>query len=237
MSAFDDIDALAAEYVLGTLDAAERELVARRRSLEPMLDRAIENWQVRLSPLAEALAPIEPPAELFGAIERRIDAATTEEANGTVIDLRRRLRRWRTAAVGLGALAACLTIGFGWREAARRTEPRSFVAVLQKDAASPAFIVSVDIDTKSLTVRPVDAPAEPGKSYELWLVAESLGAPKSLGIVGDRPFTQRPALTGFDRAVLEKATYAVSLEPAGGSPTGAPTGPVLWAGRLVQATP
>jgi anti-sigma-K factor RskA len=237
MSAFDDIDALAAEYVLGTLDAAERELVARRRQVEPMLDRAIENWQVRLSPLTEALAPIEPPAEIFGAIERRIDTVTAEEAQGKVVDLTRRLRRWRLAAVGSGALAACLAIGFGLRETVMRTEPRSFVAVLQKDAASPAFIVTVDIDTKSLTVRPVDAPARPGKSYELWIIDASLGAPKSLGVVGDQKFTQRAALARFDRTVVEKATYAVTLEPAGGSPTGAATGPVLWTGHLVQATP
>ncbi len=63
------------------------------------------------------------------------------------------------------------------------------VAVLQKDAQSPAFLVSVDLDKRQLTIRAVAAEPEPGKSYELWLVHDELKTPRSLGLIGDRPFT------------------------------------------------
>jgi anti-sigma-K factor RskA len=88
-----------------------------------------------------------------------------------------------------------------------------------------------------LTVRPVAAQREPGKSYELWMIHAKLGAPKSLGVIADQGFTVRPALASYDSAVIEDATYAVTLEPQGGSPTGAPTSAPLWTGKLVQARP
>jgi anti-sigma-K factor RskA len=109
--------------------------------------------------------------------------------------------------------------------------------VLQKDAASPAFLVEVDLRSRLLTVRPVAAERQAGKSYELWLIHAKLGAPRSLGVIADQGFTVRPVLTRFDDAVVEDGTYAVTLEPEGGSPTGAPTSAPLWTGKLVQATP
>jgi len=86
-----------------------------------------------------------------------------------------------------------------------------------------------------MTVRPVAAKNESGKSYELWLVQESLGAPKSLGIIDEEGSASHPTLAAFKPDVIKSATYAVSLEPEGGSPTGQPTGPVLFAGKLIPA--
>ena len=73
-----------------------------------------------------------------------------------------------------------------------------YVAVLQKDGGSPAFILTVDGATKNFTVRKVDAAAEPGKSYELWVISDRLGAPRSLGVIGEGDFTARPALAAYD---------------------------------------
>ncbi|MCM3712436.1 hypothetical protein, partial [Sporosarcina luteola] len=74
MSEAEDIDALAAEYALGTLPAAERASVALRARLEPTLAAAIEGWERRLSPLAETIAAREVPPELWSKIEDRIEA-------------------------------------------------------------------------------------------------------------------------------------------------------------------
>ena len=115
--------------------------------------------------------------------------------------------------------------------------PSRFVAVLQQDAASPAFILTVDIEGRSLTVRRVAADVQIGKSYELWLVSDRFPAPRSLGVVGDKEFTVDNRLAAYDPATITTATYAVTLEPEGGSPTGAPSSDVLWAGKLVQALP
>jgi anti-sigma-K factor RskA len=238
MTEDEDIEALAGEYVLGTLDAAERAGVAARRQREPVLDAAIEAWTRRLAPLDEAAPPVEPPAGLFARIEDAISAASpAAAASGEIIDLTRRLRRWRASAFAGGAIAAGLALVILTQNLLRKTEPSSFVAVLQKDAASPAFLVEVDLASRLLTVRPVAAERAPNKSYELWIIHAKLGAPKSLGVVADQGFTVRPALVGFDSAVIEDATYAVTLEPQGGSPTGAPTSAPLWTGKLVQARP
>jgi anti-sigma-K factor RskA len=231
MSEIDDIDDFAAEYVLGTLDDAERRDVAARRVTDATLNEAIIAWETRLGPLAETIPSVAAPDGAFDLIQRRLTAPAG--ANDNVVDLRRRLGRWRFAAISTGALAACLAIGIAvWPML--RPPAGSFVAVLQKDAASPAFLISVNMDTRVLTVRPVAAPPEPGRSYELWLVNAKLGGPRSLGVIDDRATSIRQAST-YDRATVEDATYAVSLEPAGGSPTGAPTGPVLFTGKLISA--
>jgi anti-sigma-K factor RskA len=231
MTITDEMDDIAAEYVLGTLDGSERASVDSRRGREPDLDRAIAAWEVRLAPLNEFIPSIAPPTRIKASILARLTYASN------VVSLEKRVSRWRSAALGATALAASLVGLVAYREVVRSAAPRSYVAVLQKDAASPAFLMTVDVDARTLTIRPVAAQQLAGKSYELWLVNEKLGAPKSLGVVGDRPFSVSPQLASYATSDIRDATYAVTLEPEGGSPSGAPTGPVLYAGKLVQANP
>ncbi len=115
--------------------------------------------------------------------------------------------------------------------------PSRLVAVLQQDPTSPAFLVSVDPTSRTLTVRRVSAAPEPGRSYELWLISNKYPAPRSLGLVGSSEFTSRAVPADFDADTLKSASYAISLEPAGGSPTGAPSGPVLFKGQMVESLP
>lgn len=115
--------------------------------------------------------------------------------------------------------------------------PAQFVAVLQQNSSAPAFILTVDTATKNFTVRKVGATAEPGKSYELWLVSDKLGPPRSLGVIGGSDFTIRPSLSAYDADTINKATYAVTIEPEGGSPTGQATGPIVYTGKLVESVP
>lgn len=234
MSTRDDIDALAGEYVLGTLPAEDRASVAARRTRDAELDAAIRAWEQRLAPLADLARPAEPSAQLKGRIQERI--AASAQASGEVIELRSRLAFWRRSAIAASALAASLIIAVGVREMTPPPKSKNLVAVLQKDAQSPAFLVSVDVDNKLMTVRPVAAPREAGKSYELWIVHDSLGAPRSLGVIDEPGAMERPTLASYKRDVIEGATLAVSLEPEGGSPTGAPTGPVVFAGKMIEAS-
>ena len=99
-----------------------------------------------------------------------------------------------------------------------------YVALLQRDGGSPAFILTVDAATKNFTVRQVGADAEPGKSFELWLISDKLPQPRSLGVIGGSDFTARPVLAAYDADTINTATYAVTVEQAGGSPDGSRTG-------------
>jgi anti-sigma-K factor RskA len=233
----DDIDGLAGEYVLGTLDATERTAVAARRQREHALDTAIIAWEQRLSPLLEAIPEITPPDHIYPQIQMRMSSAggPRTQADADVTKLKRRVSFWRNSAAIASALAASLIVFIGVRELTPKPPSKNLVAVLQKDAASPAFLVSVDVDNRLMTVRPVAAKPEAGKSYELWLVHDSLGAPKSLGVIDEPTAMQRPSLAAYQPEVIKAATFAVSLEPEGGSTTGAPTGPVVFAGKLIPA--
>ena len=235
MTISPDDDFAAAEYALGTLDASERATLAARRLREPELDEAIRGWEARLAALAEAAPEIEPPRDLLPRIEARIRGAPAEATRDmTVVVLQRSVTRWRAAAIAASLVAALFAIGFTALETSRRSIPREYVAILQKDAGSPAFEVTVNLDKQELTVRPVLAQAPPGKAYELWLIDAKLGA-RSLGVVGDR--SRAASLSAYDPAVVENATFAVTVEPPGGSPTGQPSGAPVFVGKLIPVGP
>jgi anti-sigma-K factor RskA len=167
-----------------------------------------------------------------------------------VIALNKQVVCWRTVAAATGAMAAVFALFIITSNLeptvlpdSLRPQPRvivqppqRFVAVLQRDATAPAFILTVDIANRSLTVRRVTAEREPGKSYELWLVSNKFPPPRSLGLVDGDDFTQSSNLSPYDPTTISDATFAVSLEREGGSPSGAPSN-VMFAGKLVESTP
>jgi anti-sigma-K factor RskA len=187
-----------------------------------------------------------------------IAAAAVEQSN--VVEFSRQARRWRGIATAATALAAALVAlvavqvtnpdllpeGLRPKSPPQRVvqvpapappAPAQYVALLQRDSSSPAFILTVDAGTKNFTVRRVGATPEPGKSYELWLVSDKLQRPRSLGVIGGNDFTSRRALASYDTDTVNKATYAVTVEPEGGSPTGQATGPIVFTGKLIETVP
>jgi len=207
------------------------------------------------------LAETPPPVAAEAARGEPVAASpmpVVDDSN--VIRLSLQAQRWRNVAVAMTALAAALVAMLSAQvyrpdllPGALRPKPRiqvvevktpvpaasaaQFVALLQKDSASPAFILTVDAATRNFTVRRVGATPEPGKSFELWIVSDRLQRPRSLGVIGGNDFTVRPALAPYDTDTVNRATYAVSVEPEGGSPTDAPTGPVVFTGKLIETVP
>jgi anti-sigma-K factor RskA len=235
----DDIDGLAAEYVLGTLSMAERADVDRRLRREPGLGIAIANWELRLDPLLGAIRPVAPPTDAFAAIRAKIgttDAAQPSKLSGTteIVDLQRRLRRWQGGAIAAAAMAASLLVFVAMRETAPIRD-ETFVAVLEGDDRNPAFVAAVSTKDRSIMVLRVGEPlaAAPGHSHELWAVGGDSPAPRSLGLLSAASRFPADKLGGFDAAGLQRTTFAISVEPEGGSPTGQPTGPVVFTGKLV----
>lgn len=111
------------------------------------------------------------------------------------------------------------------------------VALLQNDANVPGFVMTVDHASKNFTVRRLGDAPDAGKSYELWIVSDRLQRPRSLGVVGARDFTRSPMLASYDTDTVNRATYAVTLEPEGGSPSGVATGPIVYKGKLIETVP
>ncbi|MCJ2014047.1 anti-sigma factor domain-containing protein [Methylobacterium sp. J-076] len=226
----DDPDGAAGEYVLGTLPEDERAAFAHALEREAGLRAAVSAWEARLSPLAGAIPAATPDPGNWAAIAARIGRRPDAAGGARIVRLERGLRRWRLAAGMAGALAAglALWIAAGPRPAAEGTQ---YLAVVDRGGALPALIVRVDLGSGMVQVRSLAAEAPPDRSLELWYVGAG-AAPRSLGLVTDAGarLPVPPAL----RAGAEGASLAVSVEPKGGSPTGAPTGPVIYSGKLVR---
>ncbi|MFY9956892.1 anti-sigma factor [Bradyrhizobium sp.] len=181
--------------------------------------------------------------------------------HSNVIQLSNRVRRWRSVAMTASAIAAALVamlaievyqpdlLPDGMRAKSRTqvvevkiptavAPSAQYVALLQGQGGGPAFILTVDGATKNFTLRKVGAPvAEPGKSYELWLISDKLPRPRSLGVIGANDFTARPVLSSYDSDVVNAATYAVTVEQAGGSPDGSPHSTPVYTGKLIETVP
>ena len=227
----DETDLRAAEYVLGTLPAAERDAFERERSGDPTLAAAVRGWERRLAPLSLAAPETTPPGAVWQAIAGALHAAGNGAANDNrVALLSRQVRRWRLTAAGAGLLAA----GLAALVVADRPPPAPpatrYVAVVQGGGALPALVVSVDTAAGTAQVRPVSVETPNGRSLQLWYVGAG-AAPKPLGLVGaDASRVALPPEAG--RAT--DGVFAVSVEPPGGSPTGQPTGQVLYTGKLIR---
>ena len=188
---------MAAEYVLGTLASNEREQAQSLIASDPTFAQMVRNWERRLGQLQAMVTSVEPPPETWSRIQARIegvepsgtmllpqhpDHAARVVAEGNVIDLRKRLGRWRQAAAGLAAIAAVLlavvvTTAYNpellpapirpkptevVRIVEREVNPGRFVAVLQPNATSPAFILTVDVASRTEAVRRVASGPPPG---------------------------------------------------------------------------
>lgn len=229
----EDPDGAAGEYVLGTLSAAERVAFAQAMERDAGLRAAVAAWEVRLSPLASTAKPVLPSSDVWAAIEERTVASLTTGGDADRIRMLRLewgIRRWRLAAGTATAIAAglALWLAVGPKPVVR---DRQYLAVVDRGGTLPAMIVRVDLDGGTVQVRSLAAETPPDRSLELWYVGAG-AAPRSLGLVTDAS-VRLPIPAGL-RAGPEGASFAVSVEPKGGSTSGAPTGSVIYSGRLVR---
>ena len=207
---------------------------------------------------SEPQAPLVLPEALMPGPAAFVESRPAEDSN--IVRLVANARRWRRIASVASAIAAALVaiIGVGLSMPdllpdRMRPRPRTqiveakappapaasaqYVAVLQREGGSPAFILTVDDATKNFTVRKVGASAEPGRSFELWLISDKLPKPRSLGVIGASEFTSRPVLSSYDADMVKGATFAVTVEQAGGSPDGAPSSAPVFSGKLIETVP
>ena len=236
-------EALAAEYVLGSLDHAMRLRVEQMMRTDPELARLVDVWQQRLAPLAASVPPVEPPAAVWAGIEQALtDREAGQRPRAVQPAPRRRLSQslgfWRWSTLAASALAAGLALYVAFAPPA---PPARYVAVLSQGDASPSLIVTVDPAAGRMTIRPLETapvegtPAE-DRAMELWLVAGADTPPHSLGLLDPAREISLELDPQVEAGVGPSAALAVSLEPPGGSPTGLPTGPVIYQGPLLPLT-
>lgn len=227
MALSPDDTVTAAELALGLLDGEERVAALRRMLAEPAFAQAVDAWRTRFAALYASYADVEPPAW----IERRL-MAVAENA-----------RPWRWATGVASALAAGLALALVLRPAdvppppAPRPAvpaPVTYAAAMTPTDAAPGTAFAALFDANRGQVRvPTGITVPAGKVAELWRIGAD-GVPHSLGLLNGRG-TTAIALDAADRAALAAgATLAVSIEPPGGSPKTAPTGPVVATGALTR---
>lgn len=219
-------DRLASEYVLGTLRGGARRRFEALLPAHPALRAAVTGWEARLLPLAGVVPPVEPSSGLWTRIEQRLFAQAGAAAAPRWWQ---RLALWQAAATF--ATVAALALGLSLSQPLPMPPPIVVVMLPNPEAAGvlqAGFAAGLTRDGRALVLQPIHAVAPgSGRAFELWAVPAQ-GAPRSLGLVSGQQATtvQRAQL------LTDTAAFAVSLEPSGGSPTGAPTGPILSLGKL-----
>ncbi|GAP36009.1 anti-sigma factor [Piscinibacter sakaiensis] len=223
-------DRLAADYVAGTLRGAARRRFEALLPAHPGLRHAVEAWQDRLLPLTGSVEPQTPPAVVWQRIQARLGGPAPASA-ATAPRWWQRLLLWQGLSAGaLAGLVAALL----WLGSPGLPQP-PLIVVLEPTApaATPgvvraSFVASVSADGRSLSTRPLGEVAlQADRALELWALPAG-AAPRSLGLISPL----RSTAIRRDRLPAGTEGLAVSLEPPGGSPTGAPTGPVLYVGKF-----
>lgn len=221
----EERDQLAGEYVLGTLRGPARLRFERLVQEDPLLWQEVARWEARFGLLGEALPKLKPPDHVWNAVkaETGIDEDGAKQRGG----LWQSLSFWRGVTLATAGLAAAL-----FAIVILPDEPPIVpvqVATLQGDEAKGAWLVRVASDGVG-EITPIGEPASPaGKALELWLLSSGDQPPLSVGLAS----TTEQVRFHLPSGATSGTGFAISVEPPGGSPTGLPTGPVIFVGNLV----
>lgn len=236
-------DALAAEYVIGTLQGRARTRFTRHLRDDAELRLRVTAWEERLSPLIHALPERTPPARVWQHIAERIGAGKRKTESGGFWN---NLAFWRGFGLAAGAFATALLAVMLVRPLApeapapvAKVTPSevlpAYVAVLSDPKTQrPVLLVSVARDSNQLMVKMLaEQKLAEDRALELWALPPQSN-PRSLGLVNAAGSTMIKLTASADTTLGAVPALAVSLEPRGGSPTGLPTGPVLYSGPFVK---
>jgi len=222
---------LAAEYVVGVLSMTDRRKVAARMRRDDVFVKLVESWEARLSPLADSYLEVDPPATVKRAIDRILSngngSATMQPEN-----LWQRLTFWR----GLTAVAFSLLIVAIALPLTTQSSPEigiHLMASLAPKGGDVSYLAYYDPRTRQLSLSHLSGERSAGLDFELWAI-EGQEKPISLGVIpsGNRVRVKLDSKIG--NHLSKGGILAISTEPAGGSPTGQATGPIVAAGDLHQ---
>jgi anti-sigma-K factor RskA len=240
-SGFDEEGSVAAEFALGLLEGEERAQAERRMASDADFAREVARWRGRFATLNSETTDRRPPSGLWGRIEAALNGSAP--ANDNVVALRRERTIWRSATAAMTAVAAALALILLLQPrptvAPTPTPPQPaasapMVAIVGGDAAAKV-VVSWEPSAKRMIVAVAgNLPVDARHSHELWVIPAD-GKPRSLGVLGTSKQAHMQLANALADLLQQGATIAISVEPKGGSPTGAPTGPVVASGALARA--
>jgi anti-sigma-K factor RskA len=212
---------LAAEYALGTLRGRARARLKRWMRDDPELMKEVQSWETCLAPMAQAIEPVAPPARLWNQIERQLGSRTKSS--------------WSKALGWMAAGAAAAMVAVAVLLPLQGDSTAAYVAVLSDPKTNrPVLVATAERADTVLRVNVLEPAIHvAGRSLELWALPKD-GKPRSLGVLSNQERGALKLLAAADRALGDVPTLAISLEPAGGSPSGQPTGPVLYTGPCVK---
>ena len=235
-------DTLAAEYVLGTLQGAARKRFKRFMRDDAELRRRVTEWEEHMTPLVNAIPERQPPPRVWQKISARLDFGHTREGPG----LWNRLAFWRGLGLAASGFAAALIVAMFFRPLAPEAPTQvarpsagevvpAYVAVLSDaQTQKPVLLVAVARDSDELVIKPLlEQTLAEDRALELWALPPE-ASPRSLGLVSATAKTTLRLAAPAEQTLGAVPALAVSLEPRGGSPTGLPTGPVLYSGPFVK---
>ena len=232
---------LAASWALGLAEGVELERGARLYADDPEFRAEADAWTARLSPLLEEVGSVTPPDRLWGAIENGLGSPRSANDNAPILE--RQLRMWRGVTAMMTALAAAFALLLLFRPAERVVVPgpapvtasAPLVAMVGEDQDRTMVVANWDPAQRRLVLAVAgDMPEDRGKAHELWVVPGD-GTPRSLGVMPAGKAMHMDLAEQIAQLLSQGATIAISVEPPGGSPTGAPTGPVILSGKLESA--
>jgi len=222
-------DVVAAEYVLGLLNATDHEAVRRRLAGEPALVRQVQFWQQRFARLDDNFEAVTPPPDIYGRIEKRLFKTTAQSA--PFAGLWNNIAVWRGLATG-GLAVAVLAAGFallGPQLQQSADAPVQYAASLEAEDSNARFLAVYDSASGNVRLAALSGDAFPDRDYELWFI-EGDADPVSLGIVPITGNSDVALAEDLQARMAPGTVFAVTLEPKGGAPEGKPTGPVVAAG-------
>ena len=222
---------LAAEFALGVLPTDRQRLAEQKFESELAFREAVEAWQEQLSVMLEEVEPVTPSPQVWAAIEKRVFGKQSQSTGGTWSSL----RFWRglsliTSALATASIVALLVL-VSERGPTTDGAGKPLVATLTASGESVAFLARFDPGQGRMIVRFAADPGDAVRVPELWLIPDD-GVPRSLGVLSGTGSGELTIQQPVQQLIQDGATLAVSLEPAGGSPAGAPTGPVIASGKL-----
>ncbi len=223
----NQLDLLAAEYVLGTMRGARSERFEAQMRADPALERRVRAWEARLAPMTEGFEAVESPDSSWRGIERRLFAveknAVAESAAGVSGWWRRLALGFAATAVMFLATTLYLTLSLG--------APQCY-AVLTDAGSRPMAVVFDRRNMKELVVLPVGSRlAGDGGTARLWIVLGNTAVP--VGTLNPDGETHLPLDKPMLTAVMgSSARLLVTRESAGAPTPGLPSGERIAEGAV-----